>query len=226
VALAAFISLTYAPWMAGYTEMIEAKNPALVGTGLALWGWILRLTVGLSFIFLPVVVNAVNPVVDNLPYATPAIQSFLVQHPESVAFAQKHAALLTLVQKHETVVEEANYYPTTKNLLAVIAAIGEKNALELNSLKVQFNKLVVPYQSQLAQLSAHQKQLTQLQNGVNKSPKQWQHWFWVCIAGMVLFIPTIFLNRGRWSPRQARNDELQHQQDVARELNELVGAGV
>ncbi len=41
--LAAFLSLAYAPWMAGYTEMVEKKNPALVGTGLALWGWILRL---------------------------------------------------------------------------------------------------------------------------------------------------------------------------------------
>jgi hypothetical protein len=128
------------------------------------------------------------------------------------------------VQKHQFVVERANYYPTTANLLAVIAAIGEKNALELNSLKVQFNKLVVPYQAQLNQLSAHQKQLTQLQNGVSKSPKQWQHWFWVCIGGMVLFIPTIFLNRGRWSPRKARDDELRHEEDVARELRELVGA--
>ena len=91
VLLAAFISLTYAPWMAGYTEMVEAKNPALVGTGLALWGWILRLTVGLSFIFLPLVVNAVNPVVDNLVYAqTPPtgtapfnVQQFQLEHPQS-----------------------------------------------------------------------------------------------------------------------------------------------
>ena len=67
VILAAFLSVVYAPWMAGYTEMVEAKNPALVGTGLALWGWILRLVVGISFIFLPLVINSVNPVVDNLP---------------------------------------------------------------------------------------------------------------------------------------------------------------
>ena len=53
--------------MAGYTETVEAKNPALVGTGLALWGWILRLVVGISFIFLPLVITSVNPVVDNLP---------------------------------------------------------------------------------------------------------------------------------------------------------------
>ena len=82
VLLAAFISLTYAPWMAAYTEMVEAKNPALVGTGLALWGWILRLTVGLSFIFLPLVVNAVNPVVDNLVYAqTPPDRQRTLQRP-------------------------------------------------------------------------------------------------------------------------------------------------
>ncbi len=223
--LAAFISLTYAPWMAGYTEMVEARNPALVGTGLALWGWILRLTVGLSFLFLPLVVTSVNPVVDNLPLATPQIQSFLVEHPASVAFAQKHAALLTLVQKNQAVVERANTDPTLANDLAVAAAIGTANALELNSLKAQFNTLVVPYQAQLSYLAAHQSALTALQNGVAKSPKQWQHWFWVCVAGMVLFIPTIFLNRGRWSPRRARQDQEVHKEDVARELRELVGTG-
>jgi MFS family permease len=223
--LAAFISLTYAPWMAGYTEMVEARNPGLVGTGLALWGWILRLTVGLSFLFLPLVVTSVNPVVDNLPLATPQIQSFLVEHPASVAFAQKHAALLKLVQQHQAVVERANTDPTLANDLAVAAAIGTANALELNSLKAQFNTLVVPYQAQLSYLAAHQSALTALQNGVAKSPKQWQHWFWVCVAGMVLFIPTIFLNRGRWSPRRAREDQEEHKEDVARELRELVGTG-
>ena len=82
VLLAAFISMTYSPWMAAYTEMVEAKNPALVGTGLALWGWILRLTVGLSFIFLPLVINAVNPVVDNLVYAqTTADRHRTLQRP-------------------------------------------------------------------------------------------------------------------------------------------------
>ena len=71
------------PWMAGYTEMVEAKNPALVGTGLALWGWILRLTVGLSFIFLPLVVNSVNPVVDNLQYAQTTLNGQARSTPSS-----------------------------------------------------------------------------------------------------------------------------------------------
>ena len=86
------------------------------------------------------------------------------------------------------------------------------------------NTLIVPYQTQLIYLSAHQSQLTALLNGVAKSPKQWQHWFWVCVAGMVLFIPTIFLNRGRWSPARAREDERRHNKEVEEELRELVGA--
>ena len=72
---------------------------------------------------------------------------------------------------------------------------------------------------------AHQNELNALLNGVSESPKQWQHWFWVCVAGMVLFIPTIFLNRGRWSPARAKEDETKHAADVAEELRELVGAG-
>ena len=86
------------------------------------------------------------------------------------------------------------------------------------------NKLVVPYESQLTYLSAHQKQLDSLLGGVAKSPKQWQHWFWVCVGGMILFIPTIFLSRGRWSPKKAKEDEEKHDADVADELRELVGS--
>ena len=65
--------LVFAPWIASYTESVEEKNPALVATGLALWGWILRIVVGLSFIFLPLVITSVNPIVDNLPVAETVI---------------------------------------------------------------------------------------------------------------------------------------------------------
>jgi hypothetical protein len=226
VFLAAFISLTYAPWMAGYTEMVEAKNPALVGTGLALWGWILRLTVGLSFLFLPLVVNAVNPVVDNLPLATPQIQNFLVQHPESVAFAQQHAAFLGVLNepKNKPIVSRLAANPSGANIAAATVALGPKNFALVVKYETQLKALVVPYETQLDYLAAHQSQLTALQKGVAKSPKQWQHWLWVCVAGMALFIPTIWLNRGRWSPKKAREDEAEHEEDVAKELRELAEA--
>ena len=234
VVLAAFISLCYAPWMAGYTEMVEAKNPALVGTGLALWGWILRLTVGLSFIFLPLVVNAVNPVVDNLQYAQTApngnapfnVQQFQVDHPESVAFAEANASWLKVLQEPQNapIVAAANTNPTAANLAALTKAVGPVVFAKVVTNLTKLKTLVVPYESQLGYLALHQDQLTNLLNGVGKSPKQWQNWFWVCLAGMVVFIPTIWLNRGRWSPAKAREDERQHEADVAAELKTLVGA--
>jgi MFS family permease len=233
VLLAAFISLTYAPWMAAYTEMVEAKNPALVGTGLALWGWILRLTVGLSFIFLPLVINAVNPVVDNLVYAqTPPtgtapfnVQQFQLQHPQLVAFATANASWLRPLSdpKNAAVVVAAHNNPVT-GLPALTKAVGPAVVAHIVANLKEVNGPVFTYRTQLAYLSAHQTQLNALLSGVAKSPKQWQHWFWVCIGGMVLFIPTIFLGRGRWSPKRARQDEDEHQDDVANELKELVGA--
>ncbi len=233
VILAAFLSLAYAPWMAGYTEMVEKKNPALVGTGLALWGWILRLVVGISFIFLPLVITSVSPIVDNQPVATQTIpgttysaQTFLAAHPASVAFAEAHATFLGVLNepKNASAVAALAASPTAANLAKVGILIGPKNSALLLKYNTQLTKLVVPYQKELNYLSAHQAALTDLQNGLAKSPKQWQHWFWVCVGGMVIFIPTIWLNRGRWSPKRARQDETEHEEDVARELKELVGA--
>ena len=234
VLLAACISLTYAPWMAGYTEMVEARNPALVGTGLALWGWILRLTVGLSFIFLPLVVNSVNPVVDNLAYAQTFpggtapfnVQQFQIEHPGLVTFATANASWLKPLSAPEnaSIVAAAHYSPTAANLAALEKAVGPAVVAKVLANLTEVNGPVWTYRTQLAYLSAHQAQLTALLNGVGKSHSQWKNWFWVCLGGMVLFIPTIWLNRGRWSPRSARRDEQKHKDDVDAELRELVGA--
>jgi MFS family permease len=234
VLLASSLSLTYAPWMAGYTEMVEAKNPALVGTGLALWAWILRLVVGISFIFLPIVINAVNPVVDNLVYAqTPPnghapfnVQAFQLEHPALVNFAEANASWLKPLSepKNAAVVAAAHYNPVT-GLGPLTKAVGSAVVAHVVANLKEVNGPVWTYRTQLAYLSLHQKQLNSLLAGVAKSPKQWQHWFWVCVVGMLLFIPTIFLNRGRWSPRRAKEDEERHNTEVAAELHELVGAG-
>jgi MFS family permease len=231
VFLALFLSVAYAPWMAAYTETVEAKNPALVGTGLALWGWILRLVVGISFIFLPIVINSVNPVVDNQPLATVQIpgthtnaQQFLLQHPKSVAFAQSHASLLKVLNEPQNApaVTALAANPSAANIAAAEGALGPKVFSELVNNQTQLKTLVLPYTAQLNYLSAHQAQLTALQNGVNASPRQWQHWFWVSIGGMALFIPTIFLIKGRWSPARAKRDLEAHGEEVERALQDLV----
>jgi hypothetical protein len=56
-AISALLGIAYAAWMASFTETIEAHNPALTATGLAVWGWLLRLVVTASFWSLPKVVD-------------------------------------------------------------------------------------------------------------------------------------------------------------------------
>ncbi len=245
VALATCISLVYAPWMAGYTETVEAKNPALVGTGLALWGWILRIVVAVSFIFLPHVITSVNPVVDNEQVATtivtphPAtcqqvitvshgetIADFVATHPASVAFAEKNAALLTKIAPYCATLAKASTatHPTLAVGLQLAQKLGPTTFKQVLALKTTLATLVQPYGAQLNYLSQHKDQLTALQNGIKQSPTQWQTWFWIDVVGMVVFFPTIWLLRGRWSPRQARRDEEEHEKAVAEELARLLKA--
>jgi MFS family permease len=62
-ALTFCLGAAYVPWMASFTETVEAHNPALTATGLAIWGWIAPMVVFVSYLLLPVVVHSVTPVV-------------------------------------------------------------------------------------------------------------------------------------------------------------------
>ncbi|HUA93892.1 MAG TPA: MFS transporter [Acidimicrobiales bacterium] len=247
--LAVFLSLAYAPWMASYTETVEAKNPALVATGLALWGWILRLVVGISFIFLPVVITSVNPVADNEPLATTvcypqpqatrcvsatkaatlhvhgqSMEDFLAEHTASVDFAKSHAALLDKIAPYSTTLAKAGN-GTAAAIARVSKALGPVTTAQVLKVQDTLKTLVEPYSAQLNFLRANEAQFLALTKGIHESPNQWQHWFWIDLAGMVVFIPTIWLTRGRWSPRRARRDEEEHREAVAGELKQLEAAG-
>jgi MFS family permease len=52
-------------------------------------------------------------------------------------------------------------------------------------------------------------------------PGQWQTWWWIAFVGSLLFIPTIFMLAGGWSPRKARVEELEHERMVQAELARL-----
>jgi hypothetical protein len=227
--LAVGLSLVFGPWMAAYTESVEAKNPALVATGLALWGWILRLVVGLSFVFLPLVITSVNPIVDNLPVADAvihgvSIQNFVAEHPKTISFAQKHQPLLKLLDKDPAAAAAVGADASPSNIATAVKAFGEKGLFELAAYKVQLQTLVEPYQAQLTYIEAHQAALTSLQRGSAEAPHQWQHWFYVDLGGMILFIPVIWLIKGRWSPAAARRDAEEHDERVREELARLVAA--
>src|SRR6202000_2067537 len=61
--LAVFLPIAYAPWMASFTETVEKHNPALTATGLAVWGWIIRVVIAVSVFIMPFVVSSMTPLV-------------------------------------------------------------------------------------------------------------------------------------------------------------------
>ena len=69
LALLAFgLGVAYTPWMASFTETVEARNPALTATGLAIWGWIIRIVVMTAYFVIPLVINSVTPLVELRRY--------------------------------------------------------------------------------------------------------------------------------------------------------------
>ncbi len=53
---------------------------------------------------------------------------------------------------------------------------------------------------------------------------QWKTWYWICFGGIVFFLLSIPLLRGRWRPRDARRDEAEHEAMVQAELAKLKAA--
>ena len=51
--------------MAAFTETVEKHNPAATATGLAVWGWILRIVVTVSLAIFTLVVPATSILVDQ-----------------------------------------------------------------------------------------------------------------------------------------------------------------
>jgi ACS family D-galactonate transporter-like MFS transporter len=57
--------LAYVAWMSAFTETVERHNPAATATGLAVWGWILRMVVTAGFAVLIVALPATSTLVDK-----------------------------------------------------------------------------------------------------------------------------------------------------------------
>jgi MFS family permease len=130
------LGLAYVSWMASFTESVEARNPALTATGLAIWGWILRVVVFALFMVLPLVVTSVNPLVDYgtkvqtlaTRYAGPL--AYAKANPGVVAFATTNAATLNFATTHPSVVAEATKNASELATLAKFApelAVIQKN---------------------------------------------------------------------------------------------------
>ena len=209
VLLAVSISLAYAPWMANYTEQVEHHNPALTASGLAIWGWILRITVALSFLVLPYVITTSTVLVDN-QNAGATLQTIQAAQPyapnTSTLKCNATPAPATVIANLKTTTEARPELTTlatilqvcnsTHNLLKALTAAGgltNPNVLGLNAfnplaLDIQNGKPVT--QAQIAGVAKYSPNLANLLVAEQKlvpaqktSPGEWKRWWTVCLIG-------------------------------------------
>jgi MFS transporter, ACS family, D-galactonate transporter len=286
LAILAFgLGVAYTPWMASFTETVEDRNPALTATGLAIWGWIIRVVVFISFLIIPAVINSVTPLVN---YGT-TVSAYATTYKSEIAFAQTHPAVvaaaksippsvlatakanstqlanavkfapeLAVIQAHPALFAKLATYtnpakiPASLTGAAIAAAGGGATGLKILT-TISANqaaiggviaaapalKTVAPYAAKLTTIAPYSAQLTALAKvppavfaylkahatavttAAANSPGQWKTWYWVCFGGIIFFLLSIPLLRGRWKPSDARRDEEEHEAMVAAELAKL-----
>ena len=326
-ALALGLGVAYTPWMASYTETVEARNPALTATGLAIWGWIIRIVTAASFFLVPVVINTVTPLVN---YGSTVV-AYSTQYASQLAFAQSHPAVVAAAKKvPPSVVAAAQSVPppvvaTAQKIPPDVLAIAQKDATQLanarkfapelavlqahpalfarlatfknpatippallnqaiaaagggaKGLKVLGTinanqaaitgviavapdlqkvapyaadlKTIAPYSAQLTAMAPYGTELTTMApfgpqlTALSKVPPQvtaylqahgaavqkagaqtagqWKTWYWICFGGIIFFLFSIPLLRGRWRTRDAKRDEAEHEAKVQEELAKL-----
>ena len=114
-ATAAFLGIGYTPWMASFTETVEHHNPALTATGLAVWGWIIRVVIFGSYVIFPFVVTSTNALVNQ----GPAVQAAAAKYAPEVAFATAHPSVVATATKYQAQLANAQKFGPE---LAVIQA--------------------------------------------------------------------------------------------------------
>jgi MFS family permease len=274
--------MAYVAWMASFTETVERHNPAATATGLAVWGWILRLVVTVSLAVFTLVVPATTILVDKAPpiqemqtdhpaefniitHIDPALAANVQADPTDaeslgtllgqVATAEgaDDATVQSIASVQDQLVTAQAIDPDTLAALqadsgdvaAIGAAVGQiqdgldvdagtalQRLIDLGNADQDTLQTAAGYGEDLTNASETftDDQLTYLadngpevQQANEDNPGQWQNWWWVCIAGQIVFLPFVFVMAGRWSPRRARQDEQEHEQNVQRELAALRG---
>ncbi|HLK75661.1 MAG TPA: MFS transporter [Streptosporangiaceae bacterium] len=308
--LALGLGIAYTPWMASYTETVESRNPALTATGLAIWGWIIRIVVFVSYLFIPVVINSVTPLVNYgatvQQYATKystqlaaaqsippdvlaTAQTLQKNHPEvltaaqkippavlatakadsvQLANAQKFAPELRVIQanpalfaKLATYSDPAKIPPAlvgqaikaagggatgvgilttiSQNKAAINGVIAVAPALQTVAPYATDLQTIAPYAAQLNTIAPYSAKLalaSQIPPNVSaylqahgaavtkaaaQTAGQWKTWYWICVGGIIFFLLSIPLLKGRWRTRDAKRDEAEHEAMVDAELAKL-----
>ena len=204
--LLAFVGIwggaAFAPWMASFTETVEARNPALTATGLAVWGWILRLIVAAAFLVLPHVINSVTPLVNQGAKVQAVDAQLNAKYPQLGAELAAHPDVFAGLAKYTNPADIPGPVLSKAILTVGSTALTQASSPGAKPLLAYLSVNAPPVQA--AQKAA---------------PHQWQHWLWICTGGQILFIPFIFVMAGYWRPREAQED-MQRRENLS-----LSGAG-
>ena len=201
--------VAYSPWMAAYTETLEARNPALVATGLAIWGWALRIVAAAAFLIVPFVVPSATPVAEYGPHAS-ALQ------------AEYSTQIATLKLVRPATLAQLQADPSDRK--AQVAAIGQIATGADVPFATAAADLIAASKIPAADrafLSAHGREVLAARA---TAPKQWQRWWYICVGGELLFLPTIFLLVGRWRRSSAVRDAEADELRVTEEFEELAAS--
>src|SRR5215471_12394624 len=188
--LAAFLAIAYAPWMASFTETVEKHNPALIATGLAVWGWMIRVIVAISIGILPIVITSMTPLVTYGAQVATLSAKYAPQLATGAAIDPATQAALA-----------ANPSPTNPAAIKAVTEIATAFKISPADAQARLVALATVPAADLAFLKAHG---TDVQNAASQASGQWKTWWWVCVGGQIVFLPLILLMAGRWSPRRAR----------------------
>jgi MFS family permease len=206
-----FGGMTFAPWMASFTETAEKHNPAAIATGLAIWGWIIRIVLAVSSLCLPLVVSSVTPLADHGPQVQALAQKYDEQIKTVRAIDPATLAILSADPTNGRAIAKATSEIVQARQVNQVTAFGQLVAVSR-----------VP-KADLQYLLDHGPTVQQAQKD---APDEWQTWWWICVGCQIAFIPFIFVMTGRWSPRKAREDAELHDRLVAEELAKLGPTGL
>lgn len=212
--LAVFFGFVFVSWLAGFTETVERRNPALIATGLAVWGWVLRAAVSVSFFILPFVVTSMTPLVEH----GTRLQAIEARYPAEVATLQaidpQTAAALAVDPTNTAAIGTAVSEISVN--LHVSASVATQRLLAVSR--------VAATPTGKADLAYLQEYGPAAQKAQAVAPGEWQRWWWVGLGCQAAFLPTILLIKGRWRPSRARRDEEEHERLVQKELAALASA--
>jgi hypothetical protein len=161
--------------------------------------------------------SAIDPATLATLQKTPTDAAAIAKAQGEIASAFKitpTAALTRLIGLSSAAVQKdlAVVTPYAKALQSASAAIPASDLALIN----KYGNVL-----KSAQAGIPPAELAKLQKASHDTPKQWQHWWWVCFIGQIVFLPFIFLLTGRWSSRRAKKDEQEHEEMIAREMEAL-----